>query len=207
MTPFAWPLSMCIAWPVLAFHTLTVWSEPPAGRGPGGWYHGPPPLTISLPSGLNATLLTQPSCPLSVSNLRPVLASHTFTDLSQLLLTIRLPSGLNTTPVTLFACPMRGTRLSVRITRPVLASHTLTILPPPLTISLLSGLNATLLTLPLCPLSVSRSSPVSTSHTFTEWSWLPLTIDFPFGLNATLVILPPPSSPLIANRRFKLNAN
>ena len=69
---------------------------------------------MRLPSGLNATLLTQPVCPLRVRISWPVAASHTFTVLSQLPVAMRLPSGLNATLLTRPVCPLR-----VRISWPV----------------------------------------------------------------------------------------
>ena len=42
------------------------------------------PLTMRLPSGLNATLVTSAVCPLRASVSVPLSASHTFTVLSQL---------------------------------------------------------------------------------------------------------------------------
>ena len=65
--------------PVSASHTFTVLSQLP--------------LTMRLPSGLNATLLTRLVCPLRVSVSVPLSASHTFTVLSMLPLTMRLPSA------------------------------------------------------------------------------------------------------------------
>ena len=69
-----------------ASHTFTVWSSLP--------------VTMRLPSGLNATLMTPSVCPLRESSSWPVSASHTFTVLSQLPVTMRLPSGLNATLLT-----------------------------------------------------------------------------------------------------------
>ena len=54
--------------PLSASHTFTVLSSLP--------------LTMRLPSGLNATLLTQPVCPLRVRVSLPLSASQTFTVLS-----------------------------------------------------------------------------------------------------------------------------
>src|SRR5437588_538662 len=67
----------------------------------------PLPLTMRLPSGLNATLVTWFLCPLRVSVSVPLSASQTFTVQSSLPLTMRLPSGLNATLVTLLLCPLR----------------------------------------------------------------------------------------------------
>ena len=57
----------------------------------------PLPVTMRLPSGLNATLVTGSVCPLSRAGAVPVRASHTFAVLSQLPVTMRVPSGLNAT--------------------------------------------------------------------------------------------------------------
>ena len=61
-----------------------------------------------MPSGLNATLLTPPVCPLRVRVSCPVAASHTFTVPSQLAEASRLPSGLNATLETLVGVPLEG---------------------------------------------------------------------------------------------------
>ena len=61
-----------------------------------------------LPSGLNATLMTSPVCPLRVRVSCPVPASHTFTVLSSLAEASRLPSGLNATLVTAVRVPLEG---------------------------------------------------------------------------------------------------
>ena len=76
-----------------------------------------------MPSGLNATLVTAPVCPLRVRASWPVAASHTFTVPSSLAEARRLPSGLNATLMTAPVCPLR-----VRASWPVAASHTFTVL-------------------------------------------------------------------------------
>ena len=73
-----------------------------------------PAEAIREPSGLNATLVTAPVCPLSVSVSWPVAGSHTFTVWSWLAEAIREPSGLNATLETGPVCP-----LSVRVSLPV----------------------------------------------------------------------------------------
>src|SRR5580700_3748976 len=65
-----------------------------------------PPLTIHLPSGLNATLFTEPACPLSARNSRPDVASHTLALPSQVALATHLPSGLKATEYTKLVCPL-----------------------------------------------------------------------------------------------------
>ena len=61
-----------------------------------------------MPSGLNATLLTAPVCPLRVRVSWPVAASQTFTVWSSLPEARRLPSGLNATLVTVAGVPLEG---------------------------------------------------------------------------------------------------
>ena len=119
-----------------------------------------------MPSGLNATLVTPPVCPLRVRVSWPVAASHTFTVLSPLAEASRWPSGLNATLLTSSVCPLR-----VRVSWPVAASHTFTV-PSRLAEArrLPSGLNATLVTCSVCPLRVRVSWPVAASHTFTVLS-------------------------------------
>ena len=64
---------------------------------------------MRLPSGLNATLVTQPVCPLRAGrSAAPVSASHTFTVLSPLPVAMRLPSGLNATLVTAARVALEG---------------------------------------------------------------------------------------------------
>src|SRR5439155_7584659 len=69
--------------------------------------------TMRLPSGLYATQLTPPACPLSVRISWPLSASHTFTSpalfwlIPALALMMRLPSGLNATLLTGYVCPVR----------------------------------------------------------------------------------------------------
>src|ERR1700733_293110 len=81
------------------------------------------PLTIRFPSGLNATHITPPVCPLSVRVSWPVAASHTLTVWSSLPLTIRFPSGLNATLLIEPVCP-----LHVRVSLPVATSQTFSVL-------------------------------------------------------------------------------
>ncbi len=111
----------------------------------------PPPVTIRVPSGLNATLLTALVCPVSSSSGVPVRASHTFAVWSRLPVTIRVPSGLNATLFTAPVCPFSSSSGV-----PVRASHTFAVCgwflsPPPVTIRVPSGLNATLSHQPVCP--------------------------------------------------------
>ena len=75
------PLSSSWGVPVLASHTFAVRS--------------PLPVTMRVPSGLNATLATPFVCPFSSNRGVPVLASHTFAVWSSLPVTMRVPSGLN----------------------------------------------------------------------------------------------------------------
>ena len=94
-----------------------------------------------MPSGLNATPVTLPVCPLSVSSSWPVAASQSLTVWSPLAEARRLPSGLNATPVTLPVCP-----LSVSSSWPVAASQSLTVWSSLAEASRLpSGLNDTLI--------------------------------------------------------------
>jgi hypothetical protein len=72
-----------VSCPVCASHTFTRPS--------------PLPEAMRLPSGLNATLVTEPMCPLRVRVSCPVCASHTFTRPSPLPEAMRLPSELNAT--------------------------------------------------------------------------------------------------------------
>ena len=82
----------------------------------------PLPLANMLPSGLNATLLTQDVCPVSVSIDCPVTASHSRTVLSSLPLASMAPSGLKATLLISAVCPM-----SVAVDCPVLMSHRRTV--------------------------------------------------------------------------------
>ena len=52
-------------------------------------------VTMRLPSGLNAALMTGPSCFSAAPTGAPDAASHTRAVRSQLAVTMRLPSGLN----------------------------------------------------------------------------------------------------------------
>src|SRR5207253_1138009 len=137
------------------------------------------PLARRVPSGLKATLLTPPICPLSLrvswpvaaydtdhapwpswltakGASWPVTALHTFTVLSSEPLARRVPSGLKATLLTPAVCP-----LSMRVSWPVAASHIFTVpSPEPLARRLPSGLKATLLTPAVCPLSMRVSCPV-----------------------------------------------
>ena len=114
------------------------------------------PVTIRMPSGLNATLQAGSMWPLSSSWVAPVRASHTLTSGSLgPQVTIRLPSGLNaalyTTPVWTF---------SSRRCVSVRASHTLAVRSPlPVTMCVPSGLNATLVTEFVWPFNSSRARP------------------------------------------------
>src|SRR4051812_21806507 len=63
------------------------------------------PVRTRLPSGLNATLVTLPVCPLRAAFSCPVSASQTRAIVSQLPVSTRLPSGLNATLVILSVCP------------------------------------------------------------------------------------------------------
>ena len=55
------------------------------------------PVTIRVPSGLNATLHTISVCSLRVKASWPVTAFHNFAVQSSLPVTIRVPSGLKAT--------------------------------------------------------------------------------------------------------------
>ena len=60
-------------------------------------------MTIRVPSGLNATLVTALHVPFELETACPVRASHTFAVWSSLPVTIRVPSGLN---ATLYTAPV-----------------------------------------------------------------------------------------------------
>ena len=173
--------------PVAASHTLT---------SPGPFVKSPLAEEIRDPSGLNATLLTPPVCPLSVNIARPVTVSHTFTVWSAPEEAIRDPSRLNATPLIRPECPLR-----VSVSREVATSHTLTVAsrlsssvtePSWLYVTALlaaairepSGLNDTLVMRPVRPLIVIASRPVVVSQTFTDLS-TPDARSEPSGLNAT----------------------
>ena len=83
-----WPLRSSTAVARRASHTFAVLSALP--------------VTIRVPSGLNATLFTWPSVAFQFEQNRPRPASHTFAVLSALPVTMRVPSGLN---ATLFTSP------------------------------------------------------------------------------------------------------
>src|SRR5262245_52433365 len=146
---------------------------------------------MRLPSGLNATLSTQPVCPLRVSASNPIRASHTFTVLSSLPDTMRVPSAENATLVTPPVCP-----LMVSSSCPVCASHTFTVWSQlPEAIRLPSAENATLWTVLVCPWRVRTCCPVWTSHTLTSPKYcivfgssrpLPETMRLPSAENATV---------------------
>ena len=95
------------------------------------------------PSGLNATLLTSPVCPLRVRTSWPVAASHTFTVLSWLAEARRLPSGLNATLLTVAGVPLEGEEFLAGRRVPHL--HRL-VVDCAEAMRLPSGLNATLVT-------------------------------------------------------------
>ena len=99
------PLRSSKGVPVRASHTFAVPSSLP--------------VTIRVPSGLNATLLTAARVPFESSK---VVARPRVPHLRRLVplpVTIRVPSGLNDTLLTVAVCPLRSSR-SV----PVRASHT-----------------------------------------------------------------------------------
>jgi hypothetical protein len=79
------PCSVVVHSAVAASHTRTVLSELALAK----W----------VPSGLNATLVTQSVCPCSVAVHSAEVASHTRTVLSPLALAKRVPSGLKATLV------------------------------------------------------------------------------------------------------------
>src|SRR2546422_793754 len=81
----------------------------------------PPPLASSRPSGLHATLMTMPRCPLSDTLTVPSEASHRKTLPLSPPLANRVPSGLHATQRTLPSC----SRLIHRRV-PASASHTCT---------------------------------------------------------------------------------
>ncbi len=76
---------------------------------------------MRVPSGLNATQMTPPLCPLSVWISWPVTESNTLTNLSSLAVAIREPSGLNATSKNLVG------PLIVRVSWPLAASQTRTV--------------------------------------------------------------------------------
>ena len=102
------------------------------------------PLVIVVPSGLNATLLIQPVCPVSVLRSVPVLASHKRTMPSLPPLAIVVPLGLNATLLTELVCPP----ISANST-PVCASYIQIPTPPPTASRLPSGEYAICSILPL----------------------------------------------------------
>ena len=75
------------------------------------------PVTIRVPSGLNATLIPRPVA-LEFEKWRSRPRVHTFAVWSSLPVTIRVPSGLN---ATLFTCPVA---FQVEQRRPGPRSHT-----------------------------------------------------------------------------------
>ncbi len=107
------PFSSSRGVPVRASHTFAVWS--------------PLPVTMRVPSGLNATLITPARVPLESSRAVPVRASHTFAVRSPLPVTIRVPSGLNATLITAPVCPFELEQGRARprvphLRRPVIAA-------------------------------------------------------------------------------------
>src|SRR5258705_420570 len=124
------------------------------------------PETIWLPSGENATEITDPVCPRSSLSCSPVFPSHTRTE------TIRWPSGENATDKT---DPLRP--CSSLSNPPVFASHSRTeVSEEPEIIWWPSGENATERTGSVCPRSSLSCSPVFPSHTRTDLSQEPETI-------------------------------
>jgi hypothetical protein len=81
--------------PVAALHTRAVLSELA--------------VTIRVPSGLNAALLTDALCSRGLLRGLPVAALHTRAVLSELAVTIRVPSGLNVALTTNAWCWSGGT--------------------------------------------------------------------------------------------------
>jgi len=71
-------------------------------------------VTMRLPSGLNAALSAQPSCPRSGSPIGlPLSASHSRAVSSSDAVTMRLPSGLNAALYTPPSCPRSGSPIVV----------------------------------------------------------------------------------------------
>ena len=167
----ACPLSVSVSWPVAASQTFTVLSQLP--------------LTIRLPSGLKATLVTRFGVPLERERF---LARRRVPDLQRLVIAAAddpLPVRAEGHAATCVLCvePLERERFLARRRVPDL-HRPVTALPE--TIRLPSGLKATLTTSSVCPLSVSVSWPVAASQTFTVPVRLPLTIRSPSGLKATL---------------------
>ena len=118
------------------------------------------------PSGLNATLVTQPAWPLRANSSLPVALSQIFTVWSPLADARRWPSGLNATLVTAPAWPLRA-----KSSLPVALSQIFTVWSSlPEARRWPSGLNATLLTPPAWPLRAKSSLPVALSQIFTVLS-------------------------------------
>src|SRR5438270_4149732 len=81
----------------------------------------PPPLASRVPSGLQATLMTMPSCPWNCCSSVPSRAFHRHTLPSSLQLASNFPSGLHATRRILVGCA-RPTHRRV----PLATSHTCT---------------------------------------------------------------------------------
>ena len=81
------------------------------------------PDSTRVPSGENATEVTQSECPSKVRTRAPVAASHSFSVLSELPDSTRVPSGENATEMTASECPSK-----VRTRAPVAASHSFSVL-------------------------------------------------------------------------------
>ena len=116
-----------------------------------------PAVTMRVPSGLNAMLLTNPLCPLRTAFSCPVSASkiRAGPTLVRAVVRTRRPSGLNAN-----FCPRRAS-----ISRPVSASQTRTLLSVlSVRTRLPSGLNPTLRAMISRPLRAVISRPVSASH-------------------------------------------
>ena len=143
------PRERADAWPVAGSHSHTVPSTPA--------------LASTLPSGENATPITQSAWPSSTWVCRPLAGSHNRTP-SRLALASTLPSGENATPFTTPVLPS-----SVPVGWPLAGSHSRTVLSPALASTLPSGENATALTQPVWPSSTRvRAGGASRSPTATR---------------------------------------
>lgn len=143
--------------------------------------------TIALPGseegavGEKAMLLTQSLCPRRVRISLPVVASHSFTVVSQDADAIAWVDGLNATERTQLACPT--SRCSVS---PVGITHTRMVASSePDAKSSESGLQARVLTGPVCPSRVRTVRHALVSTILIAWSCVATARDWPFEENAT----------------------
>ena len=111
----------------------------------------------------------------------PLLASHSFTVLSQLALATRCPSGENATPQTASECPVEGAEFLAAAGVPQLHGLVLAGAGHPLPV----GRERHAQDPAECPVRVRSSLPLLASHSFTVLSSLALATRCPSGENAT----------------------